>query len=72
MYLLDEHFIANKIVFVLKSSKHHVFKRSSQLSLTGDRRDHGSGHAVPACVGAPDPRETAGHDRAGSELSLCW
>lgn len=49
-----------------------TFKPSPQVPFTGDRRDHGAGHALAAGAGAADAREAAGHDCAGPQLSLCW
>lgn len=49
-----------------------VLKTHPQISFAGDRRNHGFGHAFPACTGALDTRKITGYDRAGFELSLCW
>lgn len=60
-------------IIICLESFNFLFKtHRTQVSFTGDRRNHGFGHTFPACTGTLDTRKITGYDGAGFELSLCW
>lgn len=50
---------------------YYLIETVPQISFTGDRCNHGSGHTLPASPRASDARTLARHDCVGTELSLC-